>query len=239
MVQQSGSKLVRIYAAAQCNSAMEILPAAKAKGVQVVLGIWSDTDDSFYADKVAVVEFAPKYLDQVYAITVGSETLYRGNFTGELLLAKMAAVKAAVPPFKIGIADTWNKFADGTADPILPVADIILCNAFSYWQGQDIDVATAGYYDDIWQAFEHIRPLTGSTTKSELWTGETSWPTAGGKYEAAIPGVANAAKFYGEAVCGMIDWGFNVFYFEAIDEWWKPVSMGKKGRWRTRDTGAR
>lgn len=34
------SKLVRIYAASDCNTAQEILPAAKAAGFQVVLGIW-------------------------------------------------------------------------------------------------------------------------------------------------------------------------------------------------------
>jgi len=34
------AKLVRIYAASDCNTAQEILPAAKAAGFQVVLGIW-------------------------------------------------------------------------------------------------------------------------------------------------------------------------------------------------------
>lgn len=34
------SKIVRIYAANDCNTAKEILPAAKAAGFQVVLGIW-------------------------------------------------------------------------------------------------------------------------------------------------------------------------------------------------------
>ncbi len=37
---QSGSKLVRIYAASDCDTAKNILPAAKAQGGQVVLGIW-------------------------------------------------------------------------------------------------------------------------------------------------------------------------------------------------------
>jgi glucan 1,3-beta-glucosidase len=34
------SKLVRIYAASDCDTAKYILPAAKAAGAQVVLGIW-------------------------------------------------------------------------------------------------------------------------------------------------------------------------------------------------------
>ena len=34
------SKIVRVYAASDCNTAQEILPAAKSKGFQVILGIW-------------------------------------------------------------------------------------------------------------------------------------------------------------------------------------------------------
>lgn len=36
----TGSKLVRGYSASDCNAAKEILPAAKAKGFQVVLAVW-------------------------------------------------------------------------------------------------------------------------------------------------------------------------------------------------------
>jgi glucan 1,3-beta-glucosidase len=36
----SGSTIVRGYAASDCNMAKNSLPAAKAKGVKVVLGIW-------------------------------------------------------------------------------------------------------------------------------------------------------------------------------------------------------
>lgn len=37
---ETGSTIVRIYAAGQCNTAQEILPAAKDKGFQVILGVW-------------------------------------------------------------------------------------------------------------------------------------------------------------------------------------------------------
>jgi glucan 1,3-beta-glucosidase len=36
----STSKIVRIYAASDCNTAAQILPAAEAAGFQVILGIW-------------------------------------------------------------------------------------------------------------------------------------------------------------------------------------------------------
>lgn len=76
----------------------------------------------------------PQYADQVYAITVGFETLYRGNFARPELLAKVQDTKKAVGgSFKVGTADSWNKYQDGTADALITGGvDILLCNAFSY-----------------------------------------------------------------------------------------------------------
>ncbi|KAF2094809.1 family 17 glycosyl hydrolase [Rhizodiscina lignyota] len=227
----SGSKLVRGYAASDCNCAQYILPAAKAKGAKVILGVWPDTDESFDLDKQALQNYATKFTDQVYAVTVGSETLYRGNFTAAELLDKMDEVRSILPNTKIGTADSWNKYADGTADDMIKgKPDILLVNAFGYWQAQPIDNATHTYFDDMMQAFTHIQSVAGSTSSIELWNGETGWPTDGGTdYGAAKAGTANAKTYWQQAVCPMIDWGFNVFYFEAMDEPWKPDSVGDNG----------
>ena len=37
---KGSSSLVRIYAAGQCNTATQIIPAAKSKNFKVMLGIW-------------------------------------------------------------------------------------------------------------------------------------------------------------------------------------------------------
>ncbi|KAJ0326235.1 hypothetical protein COL5a_007059 [Colletotrichum fioriniae] len=232
----SGSSIVRIYAADQCNTAQYILPAAKKEEFQVVLGIWApadsdrpDTEESCAADKAAILKHTPGYEDQVYAITVGSESMYRGNFTGTELADKIKDMKKAAPLFKIGTADSWNKYQDGTADAVIKEADILLTNAFSYWQGQTRDNATACFFDSIMQAFGRIQSVSGSLTKPELWVGETGWPSEGAKYQQAIPGQDNAQAFYDSGVCGMVNWGFNVFFFEAFDEPWKPHAIGEDG----------
>ena len=88
----------------------------------------------------------------------------------------------------------------------------------------------------------------------ELWNGETGWPTTGmlfliplrllnstlfrslicstggSDYGAAKTSTANAKTFFDQGVCGMLDWGVNVFYFEAFDEPWKPASLGLNGQ---------
>lgn len=136
-------------------------------------------------------------MNALYAITVGSEALYRGSLTGLQLLAKIKDMQTTFPSIKIGTADSWNKYADGTADELIKgdvkllwanvISTLInywlritrLVNAFGYWQGQDIKNATATYLDDLMQAFVHIQDLAGSSDEIELWNGETGWPTTG------------------------------------------------------------
>lgn len=51
----------------------------------------------------------------------------------------------------------------------------------------------------------------------------------GDDYGAAIAGTANAETFWNQGVCGMLDWGVSVFYFEAFDEPNKAASTGDDG----------
>ena len=78
-----------------------------------------DTPTSFSSGVNAIKNYMPGYESQVYAITVGSETLYRGTFTGPQLLAKTNQVKQMFPNTLIGTADSYNKFSDGTADAVI------------------------------------------------------------------------------------------------------------------------
>jgi glucan 1,3-beta-glucosidase len=177
----SGSTIVRIYAASDCNTAAQILPAAKIKGFKVILGVWPDVDSSLQADKQALQIYVPQYLDQVYGVTVGSETLYRKTFTGSQLLEKINDVKSVLPAgIKVGTADSWNKFADGTADAVIKGGvDFLLANGFAYWQASPISNATYTFFDDTQQALGHIQSVSGSLNAIEFWVGETGWPTDG------------------------------------------------------------
>jgi len=103
--------------------------------------------------------------------------MYRGNFTGAQLLTKIQDVRTATGgKFKIGTADSWNKYQDGTADPLIAEggADILLANAFSYWQGQTTGNMTGSFFDDVMQAFARVQKVAGGAAKApELWVGET------------------------------------------------------------------
>lgn len=76
-------------------------------------------ETSFKADTAILKKVVKGNEDIISAITVGSETLYRGNFTGPELLAKINDVKKQLPGVRVGTADSWNKYDDGTADALI------------------------------------------------------------------------------------------------------------------------
>jgi len=147
-------------------------------------------------------------------------------------LQKINQVKTILPDgVKIGTADSWNKYADGTADAVIQGGvDILLANGFAYWQGQAIENASATYFDDIRQALGRVQSVSGSMTSIEFWTGETGWPSTGGSsYGAAIADTSNAAQYWSNAICGMLNSNGNVFAFEAFDEPSKQPTIGADG----------
>ncbi|CEO58784.1 Putative 1,3-beta-glucanosyltransferase Bgt1 [Penicillium brasilianum] len=245
---KSLSTLVRTYSGTECDTPQNIIPAAKNKGFKVVLGIWvgaqdktdmSTNDASFQKDFAALKKAVPGNEDVIEAITVGSETLYRGDLTGPQLHNYISAVAKQFPKVTVGTADSWNKFADGTADDLFttntdanPMVTYVLANAFAYWQGTAADKAYQTYFDDMSGAMSHIQKVAGSNAdKIRVINGETGWPTDGGSdYEAALAGTKNAEKFWKTGVCGMLAWGVDLFYFEAYDESWKPASVGDNGK---------
>ena len=133
-----------------CNVSQAILPAAEAQGFKVVIGLWYDgiskaqflfrhkplihnrRAEALEADITEFHTYAKQYESTVYAVTVGSESLYRyyhetdGHITGlsndELNTAINTYTEAMLDlglKFPVGTADSWNVYNDGTADNII------------------------------------------------------------------------------------------------------------------------
>lgn len=219
----SGSGLVRLYSAAECDSAAQLLPAARTQGFKVLLGVWPDTVESFAKDKLVIASVAPFYAEEVYGISVGSETLYREVFDGEQLLQKIIEIKNVLPEGvnRIGTADTWNKIVDGTADAVIAHRDVnlVLANAFAYWSPSSNPDET--FHDQMQRVKYHIEreKKQGSSDKIEIWTGETGWPSDGGSdNRASKAGTTVAASYYRRTICESVVEGSKIFAFEAFDE---------------------
>lgn len=232
----SSSKLVRTYSSTtqygtQCNTPSEILPAAKNAGFQVLLGMWPDGGAYALEKAPLVAANLDQYGDTVYGITVGSEGIYRGTYTISDLTGWISDMQTTFPSTTIGTADSWNGWANGTMDSVISSGiKLVLANDFSYWEAQEISNATATYFDDLSQALSRVQQISGSIDAIQFFNGETGWPGDGGSdYGAAQASTANAATYWSSAVCGMLDWGVDVFYFEAFDEPGKTAAVGQDG----------
>ena len=95
----------------------------------------ADTESSFNTDVSEFMKYASEYESTIYAVTVGSESLYRyqqdkttGLSADDLksrIQSFQSTIKNAGLTFKVGTADSWNKYQDGTANPIIPIVDIL------------------------------------------------------------------------------------------------------------------
>lgn len=145
----------------------------------------STNDPSFIQDFGCIKNAVPGNDDVIGAITVGSETLYRGNLTGPQLHKYIGVVQNQFPDLTVGTADSWNKFADGTADdlftvntPQTPLVTYVLVNAFAYWQGTEAVQGYKTYFNDMSGASSHIQKVAGpNADKINILNGETGWPT--------------------------------------------------------------
>lgn len=221
------SKIVRTYSITDCEQTQQLMPAAQAAGVMVVLGVWPTKADHFEAEKKGLNNIK-KFATSIHAITVGSEHLYRKDLTATQLAGYIRDVRAILAhqgiSVPVGTADTWELWTQDGNEEVLEASDIVLANAFSYWQGQPPANATNSYFDDIFQALRKVEQVKAGHD-FEFWVGESGWPTAGATYEhQAVPSVSVAAQYWKSAVCGLLSWGISTFSFEAWDEPYKTAA---------------
>ncbi|WPK25895.1 hypothetical protein PUMCH_003231 [Australozyma saopauloensis] len=202
-----------------------------------MFGIWPTDSAHFQDEQNALKQYLPNISkDTVKVFLVGSEALYRKDMTASDLADAINTIKTLLKSIKdkngnsygdvpVGTVDSWNVLVDGASTAAIKAADFVYANAFSYWQGQQMNNASYSFFDDIMQALQTIQTVKG-TTDLDFWVGETGWPTNGSNFEDAYPGLNNAKQYWKEAICAMRNWGVNVCVFEAFDEAWKPDTSG-------------
>lgn len=120
----SQSTLIRTYSSSDqygnpCNTPSQVLPAAKNQGVQVLLGMWPD-GGAYNKEKAPIVSAnVGQYGDTLFGITVGSEGMYRGTYNADDLIGWLNDMKSTFPNVKIGTADSWNCWNNGSMDGII------------------------------------------------------------------------------------------------------------------------
>ncbi|GMG31065.1 unnamed protein product [Ambrosiozyma monospora] len=241
---------IKVFSASDCQT-LEILgPIAEEHRFTISMGLWPAPANKFNDEKAALQQFLPTIRKAtIKSFLVGSEALYRGDVTPEQLAGLINEVRDFVKDIKdkegatyddipVGTVDSWNSLTNVSTAAVVQNSDILFANAFSYWQGQNMQNASYSFFDDIMQALKVIETTKG-TTDLEFWIGETGWPTGGSNYGESVPSVENARKFWKEGICAIRAWGINTYVFEAFDETWKPVVSGSDAEryWGAFDDG--
>lgn len=231
---------VKVYAVSDCGALGNMGVALEQAGFTAFLGVWPTDEGHYAAEKAALWAYLPRLsVKSIRGITVGSETLYRKEMTAEQLADKIKEIKGMLRGMKdkdgklwssvpVGTVDSWNVIVDGASVPVIRAADLMMVNAFPYWQGQSKGNSTYSFFDDVMQALQTVQGIKGRN-EFPFWVGETGWATGGGNFGEAVPSIENAEKYWHEAVCGIRSWGINTIVFEAYDEMWKPSTSGIEG----------
>jgi len=104
---------VRIYAASDCNTLVNAVPAAIATGTRLLVGIWTEDQAHFAAEKQALINAIKAHGSSwIIAISVGSEDLYRNDTTASTLAGQIYDVRGMVRSMgvqaQVGHVDTWT-----------------------------------------------------------------------------------------------------------------------------------
>ncbi|KAF5025718.1 hypothetical protein F66182_2185 [Fusarium sp. NRRL 66182] len=197
-----GFNAVRLYASSDCNNwqlaLAKAVPAAKATGMKILVGVWSTNDAHFGAEKAALLKAIKAHgTTWIAAISVGSEDLYRKDISPQKLATQIYDVRGMVRQFnkniKVGHTDTWTAWVDGANDVVTKASDMN-----SYW--------------DVKRRVKAVNP------KATVWVGETGWPTKGPNFNKAAATAASAKSYYNTVACWL--WSqpdASAFWFTAFD----------------------
>ncbi|KAI8716243.1 Glycoside hydrolase family 17 [Fusarium sp. LHS14.1] len=121
-----GFNAVRLYACSDCNTLGKAVPAAKATGIKILVGVWATDDAHFGREKAALLSAIKAHgTDWIAAISVGSEDLYRKDITPQKLAQQIYDVRGMVRQFnknlRVGHTDTWTAWVDGANDSQQPL----------------------------------------------------------------------------------------------------------------------
>lgn len=202
-------KDVRVYAASDCNTLELAVPAAKDAGVQLLVGIWTEDDAHYSAEKAALEAAITKYgVSWISAVSVGSEDLYRGDTNAGRLAEQVYDVRGMISQDKyggkgiwVGHVDTYNAWNASSAD-LIKAVDFVGMDAYPYWQGVTVDQATQTFQDalDTTQGF-----INQYNSNAKLWITETGWPVDGPDFGNSKAEVSSAKSFWDQVLCRFAD----------------------------------
>jgi len=190
-------------------------PAKEEYNMRIIAGCWIDSaysDAQIYSELDKLIELANNgYVD---VAAVGSETIYRGDFSVEELNGYIDYVRAGIKnkSIPVGTSDTSAAFINHP--DLVSNCDIILVTIYPFFANVKIDDASENL-------IETYNAVVRAAQGRQVIISESGWPTEGSPEGAAVPSMENAEKLFQETYKFSRKNDVEIVYFSEIDEYWK------------------
>jgi exo-beta-1,3-glucanase (GH17 family) len=189
--------------------------AKETYGYRIIAGCWLGagyTESAIKKELDTLIDVANRGWCDI--AVVGSECLYRGDFTESQLIGYIQYVKNGIQDKSIPVATSDTAGALLSAKDLVSLCDIVLATCYPFFEGVNIKDAAAALksmYDN----------LTTKYPGKEVIISETGWPSQGSAEGAAVPSEQNAALYFNEVYSWSEANDIEIVYFSAFDEGWK------------------
>ncbi|KAI9821136.1 MAG: hypothetical protein M1827_003870 [Pycnora praestabilis] len=209
----------RLYASSDCNTLANAVPAAIATNTQLLVGVWTEDDTHYAAEKAALQSVVQQYgSDWIVSVSVGSEDLYRGDTSAATLAGQIGDVRGMLQSLgagsvQVGHVDTWTAWVNGANTAVIQACDFVGTDGYPYYQNTDTDDA----YNTFWESVENVRNVVNSVKPGTwVWITETGWPLSGATMGAAVPSQGNAQQYWSSVACAAFQQA-HIFWYTLQD----------------------
>jgi len=202
------TRSVRTYSSADIPE----VPAIAAEfGLKVNVGAWIDKrPDNNRRELEALVDAAAK-MPNIHQAIVGNEVILRGDLSMAELAVYLDEARARLD-IPVSTAENWDFWL---AHPEYGAhVDYIAVHLLPYWEGVNRDFA-------VQRALDRLTAVRAAFPKHEIVVGEVGWPSAGERFQDALPGIDTQARFVREFANAANALGIEFYLMEAIDQPWK------------------
>ncbi|KAL8960765.1 MAG: hypothetical protein Q9183_005408, partial [Haloplaca sp. 2 TL-2023] len=226
----------RLYASSDCNTLANAVPAAIATGTTLLIGVWTEDNAHYEAEKNALVQAVQEHgTSWIIAVSVGSEDLYRGDTDASTMARQINEVRDLLCSLgacgiEVGHVDTWTAWVDAKNEDVIRACDFVGHDGYSYFEGASIEQGLNAYHSALEKTRATVNRITPGTW---VWVTETGWPVSGGNFDLAIPSPQNAEAYWKSVACEAFQTAHTFWYslqdytsnpsFGVVDEGFKPL----------------
>ncbi|MCJ1375994.1 hypothetical protein MMC20_007232 [Loxospora ochrophaea] len=205
----------RLYAASDCDTLANAVPAALSTGTSLLVGLWAEDEDHYTAEKNALQSAVAQYgSDWIIAVSVGSEDLYRGDTSASTLASQIYDVRGMMGAIgaggvQVGHVDTWTAWVNSDNDEVITACEWVGVDGYPYYQDASIEDSPATFWESVTATRNAVNAVNPGVW---VWITETGEPVSGPTAGAAVPSVSNAQSYWSSVACQAFDEAHTFWY---------------------------